>query len=102
MIVCIVIYFLKMSSFQSIRAAAAYSLHRPRYPENLIEQACLNLPSSEQALDVACGSGQLTCAIAKHFSKVLGIDRSQAQLNKVEKGTINNNIECRLLTLINP
>ena len=97
MIVCIVIYFLKMSAFQSIRTAAAYSLHRPRYPQILIEQACLNLPSTEQALDVACGSGQLTCAISKNFSKVLGIDRSQAQLNEAEKGAIKNTIERRYI-----
>ena len=77
-----------MSAFQSIRGAVAYSLHRPRYPGALIERACLNLPSSEQALDVACGSGQLTHAIANGFDKVIGIDRSKAQLDKAQKGSM--------------
>lgn len=77
-----------MSSFQSIRGALTYAIHRPRYPETLIERACLNLPSSEQALDVASGSGQLTHALSKRFVKVIGIDRSKAQLDKALKGDI--------------
>ena len=38
------------------------------------------------ALDVACGSGQLTNALSKRFGKVIGIDRSKAQLEKALKG----------------
>ena len=75
-----------MSAFQSIRGALAYSLHRPNYPDKLIDLACLNLRSYEMALDVACGSGQLTNALSKRFSKVIGIDRSKAQLEKALKG----------------
>ena len=77
-----------MSAFQTIRGAVAYSLHRPRYPKSLVERACLNLSSYELALDVACGSGQLTNTIADRFDKVIGIDRSKAQLNKAQKGNM--------------
>ena len=75
-----------MSSFQSVRGALAYSLHRPRYPEKLIDLACSNLKSHELALDVACGSGQLTHSLSTRFEKVIGIDRSKAQLEKAAKG----------------
>ena len=83
-----------MSAFQSIRGALAYSLHRPSYPEALIELACHNLAAREQALDVACGSGQLTIEISKRFQKVVGLDRSKAQLEKAIKDNskIGNNI----------
>ena len=77
-----------MSAFQTIRGALAYSLHRPQYPEKLIELACSNLPSYEFALDVACGSGQLTQAVSNRFVKVLGIDRSNAQIEKALAGSI--------------
>ena len=75
-----------MSAFQSVRGALAYSLHRPRYPDKLIDLACSNLSSHELALDVACGSGQLTHALSTRFEKVIGIDRSKAQLEKAVKG----------------
>ena len=77
-----------MSAFQSVRGALAYSLHRPQYPEKLIDLACSNLSSYEIALDVACGSGQLTHAISNRFFKVVGIDRSNAQLEKALAGSI--------------
>ena len=75
-----------MSAFQSVRGALAYSLHRPRYPDTLIELACSNISSRELALDVACGSGQLTHALSSRFNQVIGVDRSQAQLEKALKG----------------
>ena len=79
-----------MSAFQSVRGALAYSLHRPRYPETLIELACSNLSCNEVALDVACGSGQLTHALSCRFDQVIGVDRSQAQLEKALKGNARN------------
>ena len=75
-----------MSAFQSVRGALAYSLHRPKYPDKLIDLACSNLSSYDMALDVACGSGQLTNALSSRFGKVIGIDRSKAQLEKALKG----------------
>ena len=77
-----------MSAFQTVRGALAYSMHRPQYPEKLIDLACTNLPSYEIALDVACGSGQLTHAISNRFANVVGIDRSNAQLEKALPGSV--------------
>jgi SAM-dependent methyltransferase len=42
--------------------AAEYDRHRPAYPDELIDQACLvaGIGSGAQVLEVGCGSGQLT------------------------------------------
>ena len=77
-----------MSAFKSIRGALAYSLHRPYYPETLINSACSNISHNGQALDVACGSGQLTKALSERIAHVIGIDRSEAQLQKALQGNV--------------
>ena len=41
-----------------------------------------------QALDVACGSGQLTKALSERIAHVIGIDRSEAQLQKALQGNV--------------
>ena len=77
-----------MSAFKSIRGALAYSLHRPYYPETLINSTCSNISRNGQALDVACGSGQLTKALSERIAHVIGIDRSEAQLQKALQGNV--------------
>jgi ubiquinone/menaquinone biosynthesis C-methylase UbiE len=64
--------------------ARQYLLSRPRYPVDLQEKIFSKIAGSYEnkvCLDVACGSGQLTCALAERFGKVIGIDRSQPQLD---------------------
>ncbi|XP_018020031.1 putative methyltransferase DDB_G0268948 [Hyalella azteca] len=66
--------------------AASYLRQRPSPPPSLI----LNLVNYvkhkthgglDQAVDVGCGSGQITRALAPNFRTVLGLDVSQAQLD---------------------
>lgn len=65
--------------------AGQYLLSRPRYPQTLIKQLtnCFGKNAHKvTCLDVACGSGQLTIALAEIFSKIDAIDRSSAQLKQ--------------------
>ena len=59
---------------------SAYAAHRPDYPPALTDflvQAC---SSHALAVDVGCGTGQLTRLLAPHFDAVLGLDSSADQL----------------------
>jgi SAM-dependent methyltransferase len=61
--------------------AASYSTYRPQYPASLfawLESQCLG---KGVAWDCACGSGQATLPLAKHFERVLGTDASPNQVH---------------------
>lgn len=58
----------------------AYARFRPEYPAELA--ACLASIASGRrlAVDVGCGSGQLTRQLAEHFTAVIGFDPSPEQI----------------------
>ncbi|MBO1926486.1 class I SAM-dependent methyltransferase [Thiomicrorhabdus sp. 6S2-11] len=59
---------------------ANYATYRPVYPQELataLSQLCQN---HQTALDVGCGTGQLTYLLSKHFVSVIGTDTSRSQL----------------------
>lgn len=58
-----------------------YARFRPRYPEALIRLLASIAPCRSLALDIGCGSGQLTIALAEYFDEVIGVDPSDAQLS---------------------
>lgn len=58
----------------------AYARYRPDYPDSLAQFLAQVAPSTELALDVGCGTGQLTRALAEQFDAVIGIDPSADQL----------------------
>jgi SAM-dependent methyltransferase len=66
--------------------ADLYAIARPTYPLQVIEKIVSSLDPSNGgrhlAVDVGAGSGQLTFALAHYFDKVLGIDKSIAQLEQ--------------------
>ena len=64
--------------FQS--GAACYATFRPNYPAELSAALVRLVPNRTLAVDVGCGSGQLTHALAGHFDAVLWLDVSPAQL----------------------
>lgn len=58
-----------------------YAAHRPSYPEEL-PGLLATLPAHRTcALDVGCGTGQLTAKLGPHFEQVLGVDPSESQLS---------------------
>lgn len=57
-----------------------YAQYRPTYPVELAAVLAELTPDRQNALDVGCGNGQLTCLLAAHFSSVLGTDPSVEQI----------------------
>lgn len=59
----------------------AYAEFRPHYPPALAQWLAQQAPAHQLALDVGCGSGQLTRLLAPHFDAVIGVDPSASQLD---------------------
>ncbi|HSC83485.1 MAG TPA: class I SAM-dependent methyltransferase [Pseudomonas sp.] len=60
--------------------AGAYASFRPHYPPALFAWLAANSPGHQRALDIACGSGQASRPLLKHFHQVLACDGSPEQL----------------------
>src|SRR6516225_5020838 len=56
--------------------AAEYDRHRPTYPDELVAQACqvAGIESGDEVLEVGCGSGQLTRALAARGLHVTALE----------------------------
>lgn len=67
---------------------AAYAQFRPQYPIELASYLASLVLEPQLAVDVGCGSGQLTRLLSPHFQQVIGIDPSQEQLSHAVK--LNN------------
>ena len=87
--------------------SSKYYLNRPTYPASLYEtilsyltndvgDAHLQGPRFNLAVDVACGSGQATGPLGKHFTKVIGCDLSQTQIHEAVRQNKSDNIEYRV------
>lgn len=61
-------------------SGSAYAAHRPSYPSELPELLSKLPARTGTALDVGCGTGQLTAMLAPLFTGVVGIDPSQSQI----------------------
>jgi SAM-dependent methyltransferase len=64
--------------------AGAYRDARPHYDASLFEWLAKQVSRHELALDVGCGNGQATVALAAHFDKVVGTEPSAAQIANAE------------------
>lgn len=61
-----------------------YARFRPEYPAALGAYLASLVTDRASALDVGCGTGQLTRLLAEHFTSVVGTDPSASQLASVE------------------
>ncbi len=66
------------------RGGRAYARFRPDYPARLGEFLAGLAPAADLAVDVGCGSGQLTARLAPHFATALGVEPSADQLAHAE------------------
>lgn len=57
-----------------------YSQYRPEYTQELASYLAKLAPDNLKALDVGCGTGQLTRLLSDHFASVTGVDPSEDQL----------------------
>jgi len=60
--------------------AGHYADYRPHYPASLFDWLARHSPSHHCALDIACGNGQASLPLRRHFAQVLASDASLAQL----------------------
>lgn len=58
----------------------AYASFRPNYPVELATYLASITPQSKLAVDVGCGTGQLTQLLANKFEQVIGYDPSATQI----------------------
>ena len=61
--------------------AADYAKYRPGYPQAFVDYICSFPPGKELAWDCACGNGQASVMVARHFNKVIATDLSQQQID---------------------
>jgi SAM-dependent methyltransferase len=64
--------------------AEGYQAFRPRYPSALFEWLASVSPRRDRAVDLGCGTGQATVALADHFGEVVGLDPSAEQIAHAE------------------
>jgi len=64
--------------------AAGYRAFRPRYPAALFEWLADAAPSRERAVDLGCGTGQASVALAERFAEVIALDPSADQIERAE------------------
>ena len=60
--------------------AAGYQSFRPGYPPALFEWLASVAPGRERAVDLGCGTGQASVALAERFDEVIALDPSAEQI----------------------
>lgn len=65
---------------------ADYAVYRPDYPGALAPLLAELPDRRDTALDVGCGTGQLTVQLAPHFGQVTGVDASPSQIAAATPG----------------
>ncbi|MEM8619128.1 MAG: class I SAM-dependent methyltransferase [Actinomycetota bacterium] len=57
-----------------------YARYRPTYPPALVDWLASIVPNTDRALDVGCGTGQLSVLLAGQFGEVVATDASADQI----------------------
>jgi SAM-dependent methyltransferase len=64
--------------------SADYAAYRPTYPMALVDALAQACPAHDCALDVGCGTGQLSVLLARRFRQVIATDASAKQIEAAE------------------
>lgn len=62
-----------------------YAVYRPTYPSALVDYLADLCAQHDTALDVGCGTGQLSVLLAERFNQVIATDASAAQIENAER-----------------
>ncbi|WP_324617399.1 class I SAM-dependent methyltransferase [Microvirga alba] len=65
-------------------SSAGYAAYRPTYPHTLVDYLASLCARTDVALDVGCGTGQLSVLLADRFTRVIATDASAQQIEKAE------------------
>ena len=65
-------------------AGEEYAKYRPAYPQALARFITDNCLNHDHALDIGCGTGQLSKLLSPNFGNVTAIDINQSQLDNAE------------------
>jgi|GEM_PF-11972 len=65
--------------------AQNYALYRPSYPVELAETLAELTPKRDMAIDMGCGTGQLSLLLTEHFQQVVANDVSAEQIAQAQK-----------------
>lgn len=66
------------------RGGSEYARFRPDYPDRLGIFLATLAPRRDLAVDVGCGTGQLTAQLATYFASTIGLDPSAEQIANAE------------------
>jgi SAM-dependent methyltransferase len=64
--------------------AAGYRAYRPGYPPALFAWLADAAPARDRAVDLGCGTGQASVALAERFAEVIALDPSADQIGRAE------------------
>ena len=64
------------------KQSVEYAKYRPVYPSELIEYIVSFVKEKNRCWDCACGNGQASALLAKHFNKIIATDISEQQLQQ--------------------
>lgn len=62
-----------------------YAEFRPTYPIDLVKSLAATCASHHHAVDIGCGTGQLSALLASEFDQVTALDPSASQIENAEK-----------------
>ena len=72
-----------------------------KYIESTLRRLNIQMQfKSATCLELGCGTGRVTCSLAKVFNKVIGVDISAGNLRMAKKYASRENIEYRLIKTI--
>jgi ubiquinone/menaquinone biosynthesis C-methylase UbiE len=82
-----------MDQFTNINQIAYYDIARPKYTSEIFQEIINKTNNFNSYLDIACGTGQLLIPLSQKFSVSIGLDVSEAQVNKTKENILKNNIQ---------
>lgn len=68
-----------------MQGGEAYQSFRPDYPPELVQRLADCCQQHRLAVDVGCGTGQLSRLLVPHFDQVLGTDVSASQIQQADQ-----------------